>query len=781
MRRQNQNQAEVLQNVSPVLPIDDSAAFRNRILQESSSFPFQNDQYGNDNIYSSSSKEAIGRPLINIANNNPKKAIIRPVGSKTNVRKIPRLAKQQAKRVQAPFATDTPPIISARRRINKNPYLNKANQKNCSSQGKSEIKTFNQIGDNEINSPRKFVNEIRNNQHSLNKTYQESDNESILQQFPKNSSIIQKTNFQNAELPLFPSSINNLKYSQFPNRTKQIEAIVKEHRKILKQLTDIIESRIPQISNDSISKIKELVDKPLKNLLSNQIQTCLSGLFEKNSIFEKMIDNTENLFQSEYQQINDFLNGQKTMISQFTSSINSFESSHLLSDSMKDVSRVNDKISFTISEKLKSIENDEVLKLSSATHLKENFDFIRSSLDDKINSSMAQTIFTIDNEYQKLAEQIQFKSTDTTKKVCDQLSSEIQNLSNSIDSKFNEFNETIEQTSISMNLSLEEFEKSYQEAIDSIQDDNSKVNSNLNERLYSSIETTHKSFEMFRNEAKSTIDAIQSKTIENNDDFLQKIQEEYQNILRDNEDVQKKFDNFISFIENERNIQLRHFFDSNTPIQFDINDEKNSVFKMDPNKIIRNEVAPDLALLNYSIECVNSVENRIEKLETLLSTSVSKFESEFESINSNLNEATEKVEKLRGFLRDDDKYDSDIKSLCGIEKMIEIIEKRPKNTFNCAQKTELMALEQITRVDFEEKLKRVSSVISEINSKIELLKREKIERKDDENQLKNSNCSEKKSKKNRHNEMTSFKYFEDSLKSQNNYSESDDSSEESAF
>lgn len=764
--RRNLNQSEVLQK----LPLNDPTNLRNRILNESSSFPFQSYQ-SNDVIDPPKSKQAVGNSLINISRNNQKKAIVRPDGSRTNARKVQRSLNQKSKRVQAPFATDTPPIVSARRNINKNPQKSKANQKFNINNEKSDMKNLIQFENIDINSPRRFTNESTKNQ-----IYQEVNNESILSTFPNsNIASIQQTEFKNADLPLFPSSRHVLKVSHFPKRIKRIESYMKEHEKILNELNDIIDSRIPQKTSESLSMIRELANKQLNNTLSNKIQSMLSDLFERNSTFDKFIDNSEQTILNECQQISDFLNEQKTMLSQFTNSINSFESSHILTDSINEVTRLNDKISFTISDKLKSVENDEVVKLTSSQHIQDNFELIKSALNDKINSSKSQVTFTIENEYQKLLEQIQSESADETKKICDHLSSEIQKLSNSLDSTISDFKETIEQTSISMNLSLEEFEKSLQEATDDITSESSEIKLDLSERLKNSKENSLKSFETFRDEIVTTVDAIQKQTIKNNDDLLLKIEEEYERIKQNSVDTQKKFDNFVALVENEKNIQLHHFFDANRPSEFNENDKIQSIFKIDTKKIIQNEVAPDMALLKYSIDCANSAESRIQELESALENSVSQIDTQIESINKNLDEATEKFEKLRMILSDDDKYDSGVKSLSGIEKMIEIIEKRPKNAFNCAQKPEIKALGQITQVAFEDKIEKVCKMISEINNKIDQIKSGKILIKPPSKPV--IDPSEE-----RRNKMTSFKYFENSLKeSSNSTSNSDFSSEESAF
>lgn len=776
MRGRNLDQTAILQNFPPKIPLNPPNPSRDRLLRESSPFPFQTNQYLKDKNKTEEYKQAPGRPLISVSNKNQKRVIIKPDGSKINMLKINRNPKGQPKRIQAPFATETP-IYSARRVINKKPRIANEKEKANLNREKTGVKNLIQSENNETVSPRRFNN--KKDQNINKNVFYEQNNELVIPPLPnQNVAVIQQTDFQNPNLPLIPSSRNRFKQSQFPKRIKQIDAIVKEHREILNKLINIVESKIPQKANESLIKINEFVEKPLNSLLSNTIQSYLSNFFEKNSMFEKIIGNSEQVMQNEYQQITDSLSEHKIMISQFANSMNAFESSHILNDSLNEVSRLNDKISFTVSDKLKAIENDEVLKSATAAHLKDNLELLKSSLTDEISSSITQTNNLIDNECQKISESIQSECAEKSKKIFDHLSSEIQNLSNSLNSAFTDFNETIDQTSESMKLSIEEFEKSLQEATDDIKDDREKVLSEMTEQLNTVLENSQKNFEIFRNETAKTVEEIIKKNTKENDEFMMKIENQYQAVKKNSIDVQKKFDNFISLVENERNLQICYFFDANRPSENPQNEQNQSVFKMDVNQMIRKEVAPEMALLSYSVECINSAESRLQHLESFLENTKTQFSSQYDSINNDLNEAAEKVENLKLLLNGDG---NNTKSLSHIEKMIDKIEKKHKNPLNLAQNAELKALEQITQTAMEEKISIVSNKLNEINHQIDLIKLDMNQ----ENELKSISDSDDKSKYNNGvGSSNSPKFFENSLVDNdddymNNYSDS--YSDESAF
>lgn len=506
-------------------------------------------------------------------------------------------------------------------------------------------------------------------------------------------STIVQTEFGSLLLPIRPISQNRIQPSLFPKRVSKFQEITKEHQKILSKLTAMV-NKITETSIPTFQQqLHEKVETHMNDLFSTQLQNNLSSLFEKNSNFESIIDHSENNMNRDYSSIKNAIDNYNTSIRQFLNSIDSFSNDNMIQSTHDEVTRLNEKISLTISNSLTKIENDEILKTASSIHLNDKFTRIIKSIDNDFET-LQNTQDTVNNSmYTNLLAKIENVSQ---KEINQQSFIQLPSAINSIDSSFFSSKESIDQINSALKETTEIFDHKLKESIETVSKENCERIDQISRKIDDEIGNTQKSLEIFRNEIIDTIQTIQKSSIKAKNELYQKIENEITVINKNSDDVQKKFDNFASLIENECNYQLSAFFDFQSSNRF---------IKFHPNELLNHEKVSFTSPLFQ----ISKIEFQIEKLEADLESAKSSCKSEIDHATQKLDLASEKLNELQN-----DFFQNPENSFIMIENFLSGIENKIFMGKNFAFKAEIKALETVSNDLAHEKAKMITQALQKM-------------------------------------------------------------------
>ncbi|OHT13471.1 hypothetical protein TRFO_16337 [Tritrichomonas foetus] len=668
-------------------------------VRKSSPLPFTRVNILNDN--ENKNVAIIHNPNFLNQKQAPSKSLLSIKQSPRNIVKPVKPPNLNRRRIRAPFATDTPPIESPRRKppnIANKPISDNQNQK----------KVINEPFQNfEKNIPNKSPRKHKNIIKQLNEIPESLNNELNLNLNNDLNIIVKQTDFGQADLPIPPSSSRPFKISHFTKRISRIDEILIQHKLIMKKLNELITSKISKNCQNLSSVISETVEKPYNEIFSRIIPNMTGSLFERNSYLDIILDKYEKILQNDNFKINESLTEQKVLIGNFSNKLQTFfDSSQFngqfnISEHINENHRLNDKIESTM-KNLADIENSVFIKSASTIHYKDELNHLKNSLDDQFHN-FAQSIQTLnDTEFRKHSEKVGNEVIEN-KNFLRHYSNEVNQISDQISNKFTQLKEIINEETKSISEQTKLIEDDINKSIQKVNDESNSYQNNLNETLEKAIDNSQKNFEVFRNETVQTIETIKSQFNEQNENFLKRIEDEMEHVQKNPKDVYKKFDNFTYLIENEKNIQIRHF--AETFIQ-------SSNQKVDEN--IQTVVKTDMILFSKAVEKIDESEKRLNEIEERINQTQKNFSKFFDEVHENLALATQKIHEIN---------ESNNNSFSEIEKKLTIIENKP-NKKDSALKPEIIAMFNISKTSFEEKYKNLQNLLQNAQNVYQKVKNE---------------------------------------------------------
>ena len=512
---------------------------------------------------------------------------------------------------------------------------------------------------------------------------------------------IKQTEFGQLDLPLPPASGKGFDTSQLPNRLERIDTIVSQHKSILDKLAKYVNTNLFKNSEIIMGYIYD-VEKPMNSFVSSYLPKCAKKYSDQNSIFETQINSASKKIQNDTDSVQFYINDQKILVSQFSNTLQAFFDSQDLIKPRDEISRLLDKMDITQNQ-LENIENTQSSRTLAVQNLKDNIQSLQMEIDEKFDQLYQQIHLAKNNKLKNLYEEINNEIIEKSKVMFDNFQDGFVEFSNQNALNFIELKSNIDEIVKSINSSIEVMQTDIDDAIEKVNSESKDQINELNEAINQNIENSQKNFEVFREETISTIKAIQNQNMKTSDDFAMRIQNEMQHIQKNTSDVHKKFNNFISLVENERNIQNKH-----------INDITDNISKEMDQKIYKS-IELDMLLVQKASKDIDDIERRLDEAENSMGNMIKMFNSYSKKIYENLKEAKHDFKKINISTKE---------SLIRIERRVITMQNK------YSTKSELFSLEKVIQDTINENFVKVSKIIQSAHSKVLKLKNDKSQKVD---------------------------------------------------
>lgn len=341
---------------------------------------------------------------------------------------------------------------------------------------------------------------------------------------------------------------------RFADRLVWLETSVDQHQNILKAASDsanrLERTAIPSL-NDGIQQLRSALERvmsvdipgrmrPLEeenSRLEERINSATVGFNQQATSLRDRLSETDNIFTETTRKFDEFAEGVKSTLMQFKADISRSRDSH-------------DSLAQRISgSESRAAQLEEVLRTVAASL--SNFE---KTAGDTITSSQSQINGAVSAASLQLAADIK-QELDAREQQTNIIHNQVEEVNQRVGSSVSQVNSLINDLNTSFRQSLNSLSTSVTSALEDTRASTDLKYSEISDRLDSLLTETDNNFNTVQNEAISTLSSINENSVKSRDILTSALQNECMTRRKNETDIAKRYEKFMSVIMNEMQLQ----------------------------------------------------------------------------------------------------------------------------------------------------------------------------------------------------------------------------------